>query len=80
MANAIETQTRGELHRLEEIVHALQKLGALSGSIQPGDGPDYSYVVSVLSDVLVERFETVHGTVSQRLLPFVANLTSVNLG
>lgn len=80
MADTIETQARAELRSLEEVVTAVEALGNIAASLQPGDMADYAYVAGYLGTELQRQFQAFHVTVSQRVLPYVADIKSVNLG
>jgi hypothetical protein len=79
MANSIESQVRQELFSLEQIVTAVECLGNISPGLRPEDAADLSYVHGYLGTELQRQFQAFHETVSQRLLPLVADIKSVKL-
>lgn len=79
MANSIETQVRSELSDLESTVTALQKLGDITGNLEPNDMASFGYLSYYLGERLQEQFQAFHVTVSQRLLPFVSAIKAENL-
>jgi hypothetical protein len=79
MASSIETQVRSELSSLEAIVTAVDKLSTISASLSRDDMEDFAYIAGFLADQLRVQFESFHKTISQRLLPLVADVKAVNL-
>lgn len=79
MATTIESRTRVELENLEGIVTAVASLGDIASSLQSGDMESYAFLVDYLGTELQRQFQAFHVTVSQQVLPLVADVKVFSL-
>jgi hypothetical protein len=77
MADSIETYARVELQNMEQIVTAVHSLGDIAASLQPQDMESYAYLAGYLGAELQRQFQAFHVTISQQVLPLVADIKSM---
>lgn len=76
MVSAIESQTRKELLELEQVVAAMVSAVQVGPNLPPEDMTNFVVITQYISGHLEKQFAQFHDTVSRRVLPNVADLTS----